>query len=147
MRYAIMAAVALTLPSVVIANPHVHKLSSCLADHTTGKERKQLAEWVFLAMGAHAEINSHLTPSAMAATDQVNKDVANILMRLMTQDCVEEGREAHMHAGSEAFKSSFGVLGQLAMQELMGDRAVMSSMTGFEKYLDAAKLSKALTGE
>jgi hypothetical protein len=147
MKYAVVATLALSVPSFVAANPYVEQLSACLADSTTGKERKQLAEWVFLAMGAHSDIKAHLAPTASSAVEDVNKAVASLLMRLMTEDCAQEARDTYEKAGSQAFQSSFGMLGNLAMQELMGDRAVANAMTSFEKYLDAKKLSKTLTGE
>lgn len=147
MKLAFIAALALMAPMVASAESYEQALSKCLAENTTGKERKQFAHWVFLAMGAHPEIKQHLSPSAAAAADEANKTLARTFMRLVTENCVKEARSAYENGGAVAFQSSFGVLGQLAMQELMGDRAVAESMSAFEKYLDAEKLNQALVAK
>jgi hypothetical protein len=146
-KHAFIAALALAMPVAAAANSPEQALSKCLAENTTGKERKQFAQWVFLAMAAHGEIKQFLAPSAIDATDEANKTLARTFMRLVTESCAKEARDAYQNGGAVAFQSSFAVLGELAMQELMGDRAVAESMSAFEKYLDAAKLNQALVGK
>ena len=38
-------------------------LSRCLADNTSGRDRKDLARWVFFAMAAHPEIKQYTVPT------------------------------------------------------------------------------------
>lgn len=47
-------AVIITTPA--LAGPYTDALGSCLADNTTGKDRKELARWIFVAMSAHPEM-------------------------------------------------------------------------------------------
>jgi len=47
--------------------------------------------------------------------------------------------------GSEAFKIAFGVLGRLAMQELMSNPDVNASVAGFTKYIDKSKLDSGFS--
>ena len=56
-----------------------------------------------------------------------------------TQSAVKEG-------GAKAIESAFQTLGQLAMQELMTNPEVTSSMSRFEKQLDQSKLNKVFSG-
>jgi hypothetical protein len=146
MKHALIAATAFVLaaPALTQASTPEEALSKCLAESTTGKERKQFAEWVFLAMAAHPEIKQHLAPTANAAADAANQTLARTFMRLVTESCAKEARDAYQKGGAVAFQSSFGVLGQLAMQELMSDRTVSESMSAFAKYLDEQKLNDAL---
>lgn len=146
MKRALIAVCALAsaTPTLAAGGPQEEALSKCLAESTTGKERKQFAEWVFLAMAAHPEIKQFLAPAANAAADEANQTLARTFMRLVTESCAKEARDAYQLGGAVAFQSSFSVLGQLAMQELMSDRAVTESMSAFAKYLDEKKLNDAL---
>jgi hypothetical protein len=118
-------------------------LSNCLADNTTGKERKDLARWVFLAMAAHPEMERLMTPSAASERDAVEKSMAALLVRLVAESCLKETQAAYKEGGSQAMEAAFQTLGALAMQELMTNDQVKVRMSSFEKYLDQKKLQLA----
>ena len=123
-------------------------LQSCLADATSGKDRKDLAKWIFLAMAAHPDMKEHAGASYNAAADESSRRMAAMVVRLLADSCLKETR-AVVAAGqvTQSFEVAFAGLGQLAMQELMTDKAVASAMSQFEKYLDQKKLNEALIGK
>lgn len=125
-----------------IAGSATDTLSACVADNTTGKDRKDLAQWIFVAMTAHPEIKpfSNVTE---ANRDEVDKKLANLATRLLTGSCRSEAKAAMEKEGGESFEAAFGVLGKLAMQELMSNPSVSSSFTRYVKYLDKAKFDSA----
>ncbi len=104
----------------------------------TGRERKNLAKWIFFAIAAHPEIKSY---SRVTETDQdqTNQLVGKLITRLMTEDCPAQAKAALKKDGAAALEQAFGLVGQVAMQELMTDNAVSQSISGFENYLDQAK--------
>lgn len=122
----------------------VQALSQCLADNTSGKDRKGLARWIFVAMASHPEIKQFAAPDLGQQTDAVHRDTAATFMRLLTETCAVPTRDAASTGGSLAIQQAFQTLGQLAMQELMSDPSVAAGMGQFERYLDQAKLSETL---
>lgn len=135
-----LAAIVLLFSGV--ANAAGSDLASCLADSTNGKERKQLAEWIFVAMAAHPELRT-MSSVTDKTRDDVNITTAAILTRLLTESCVNEARAAAKTGGTETLRAAFGTLGQLAMQELMADPDVKRSLSGFEQHLDRKKIDAA----
>lgn len=135
--------VLLALPaSAAFAQSPVDTLSRCLTDGTTGKERKDLARWLFTAMAAHPEIKdmSKVTP----AQEQFTKAAGAIFTRLLADTCAKETKAAVAAGGQAALQAGFSVLGQMAMQELMSNPQVSGAMGMLEKHIDRTKVEAAL---
>ena len=143
LRPVIVAAVLL-IP--VSASDHqalaVNALKTCLADNTSGKDRKELAKWIFLAMAAHPEMKPHAAANVPAAADESSRTIAAMVTRLLTESCLSETK-AVMRIGqlAQSMEFAFQGLGELAMQELMTDQAVSDSMGLFERYLDQKRMT------
>jgi hypothetical protein len=147
---ALVAALLAPLPQRAHAQaqpqPAADALARCLSDSTTGKDRKGLARWVFLAMAAHPEIRQFASSDLGVAADESDKAVAELFTRLLAETCTRETRAAMKQGGSIALEAAFNTLGQLAMKELMSDAQVNARMAGFQKHLDQPKLNQALNG-
>jgi hypothetical protein len=126
----------------VAAQTNTQQLSQCLADTTSGKDRKDLARWVFFGMASHPEIKQFTTPSAAGAEAETNKTIADLFTRLLAESCMRQAQAAFKEGGAKAIEIAFQTLGQLAMQELMTNPDVNARMASFEKSLDQNKLSK-----
>jgi hypothetical protein len=140
-----MLVVAVTLAVAVPAGAApVDALKTCLADHTSGKDRKDLARWIFLAMAAHPEMKPHAGAGAPAAADEASRTMGALVTRLLTASCLNETKAVMKSGdGAASMQVAFQGLGQLAMQELMADKVVQDSMGLFEKYLDEKRLQEA----
>jgi hypothetical protein len=142
-RTLILAVVVMASFPAAAAGPQAQALSSCLSDHTSGKERKSLARWIFLAMAAHPEMKD-----ISAATDEAKRladeFMGKLVTKLISEDCAKEARAAMDKEGGGAMEFAFGSLGELAMQELMTNPAVNASISAFEKHMDQAKIRAAL---
>lgn len=141
------AACALLAGPAAHAQTPVESLSRCLADSTTGKDRKDLARWVFFAMAAHPEMKPFAAPTVAGATDDADRGTANLFTRLVAESCLKQTQTAFQQGGPVAIQAAFQTLGQLAMQELMSDGQVNASMSAFQKYLDQEKIGRALAGK
>lgn len=126
------------------AGPAADALSACLADNTTGKDRKDMARWVFVGMAAHPEIRN-LSNVTEANRDELDKSMAALFTRLVTEQCAPQAKLAMEKDGSAAFQAAFGIIGQLAMQELMSNPNVNASFTKFSKYVDQNKMNSAFS--
>ncbi len=130
----------------VSAQSTTDSLSKCLAETTSGKDRKDLARWVFFAMASHPEIKQFTSPAAAAAQTDTHKVMADLFTRLLADSCLRQTQAAFKEGGAKAIEIAFQTLGQLAMQELMANPDVNASMSQFEKQLDQRKLGKAFGG-
>ncbi len=124
------------------AGPATDALSTCLTDSTTGKDRKELARWVYAGMSAHPEIRN-LSKVTGEARDGFDRGMADILTRLLTESCNSEAARALEDEGATSFEIAFGSVGKLAMQELMSNPEVEAAFGGYEKYVDPAKFEAA----
>lgn len=129
-------------PTPRMTTPAVAALSACLADNTTGKDRKDLARWVFVGMGAHPDIKRLASASDADLTD-IDRTMGQLMTRLMADACLKQTREVTREGGN-GIETAFGQLGELAMQELTNNPAVGQRMAGFLKHVDLMRLGAAL---
>lgn len=151
MKKIVTALAALVIGSAIatssaIAGPASDALGTCLSDNTTGKERKDLARWIFVGMSAHPDIQS-LSKVTEATRDELDRMMAAIVTRLMTENCRSQANLAMEKEGAASFQAAFGAIGKLAMQELMSNPDVNSSFTNYSKYLDTNKINSAFSSK
>lgn len=132
--------------SSAIAGPASDALGTCLSDNTTGKERKDLARWIFVGMSAHPDIQS-LSKVTEATRDELDRMMAAIVTRLITENCLSKAKFAMEKEGAASFQAAFGAMGGLAMQELMSNPEVNSSFTNYSKYLDTNKINSVFSSK
>lgn len=125
------------------ADEAVEALGKCLGDNTNGKERKDLAKWVFLAMASHPDMKP-LSTATTELRDESSKTTAELFTRLIVDSCVTEVRAAVSKHGTMGLQLGFTFLGQLAMQELMTNQEVQQSMSNLERYVDQKRVNEAL---
>lgn len=130
-----------TLPA--LAGPDAVALTSCLTDNTSGKDRKDLAKWVFAAMSTHPEIREFANVPERVR-DQTSNTMGVLVTRLLSEDCAKQTQAAIKNEGATAMQTAFRALGGLAMQELMSNPDVNASFSTFEKYLDRKKIEAAI---
>lgn len=132
-----LVAISISIP--VLAGPATDALSTCLADHTNGKDRKEMIRWIFIGIAAHPEMKSL---SAVTAEEKFRSDKAlgELATRLMSDDCGEVMRKAVEAEGPSAANEAFSSLGKVAMQELISNSEVNYAMSGFQKYMDDKKI-------
>jgi len=130
-------------PATSFAGPATDAFGACLADNTTGKERKELARWVFLAISAHPQI-SDISKATDAMRDRADHDTASLFMNLVTDRCSAQAAKAYQDEGPQSFQAAFESLGRVAMTELMSNPQVSASISTFSKYIDSAKVEAVL---
>ena len=65
-------------------------------------------------------------------------------MRLLTDSCRTQTKEAIRYEGASTLESSFRLLGEVAGQELFSSPEVAEGMSGLENYVDEEKLNELL---
>ncbi len=114
-------------------------LGTCLADQTSGKDRKDLARWVFLSMAGHPEMARYSKVDAKSV-EEASRQMGAMVSRLLGELCAKEYKETVKSRGGLGLQAAFETLGRLAMQELMTDANVKANMAQFERYVDRSKL-------
>ncbi|PMF80620.1 hypothetical protein BCV08_15830 [Vibrio breoganii] len=64
------------------------------------------------------------------------------MARLITEDCPKEASAAYEASGSKAIEQAFGIVGQVAFQELMNEPSVLQSFEGYLDYIDEDKIEQ-----
>ena len=139
----IVLSIALLLSSSIQASPKTEALGRCFADNTTGKDRKDLARWIFISMAAHPEIGSVAKASAKDG-ENAQRAAGALFTRLIADQCTKQLNAVMQSDGSDGIKIAFEHLGRMAMQELMAAPEVNASLTGFDRYIDKEKIDRAI---
>lgn len=137
---------SLSLSNISHAGPAADSMASCMVDSMTGKERKQIAQWLFFAMAAHPDMKE-FSKVTVDAQKNANEFVGKLLTRLLTENCPVQTNKAMKAEGSEAMKGAFEFVGKVAMQELTTNSDVTASLSGFEKFIDKEKLNAVFYGK
>ena len=95
-------------------------------------------------MALHPDVQS----SSAVTSDQrvaLAKQTSQLFMRLLTESCGKEAREALRYEGMTTLQSSFSILGEVAARELSANPKVAQGLAEFADYIDVNKI-KELVG-
>lgn len=137
----IVSSILITSSGVIAATP-TETFGECLIDNLNGKERKELAKWVFFAMSSHPEIKTYSKATSNDITES-DKYFGNLVTRLLTEDCSNEMNAAKVDP--QAMEKAFELVGVVAMQELMTNQEVTAAMANYIKYINQEKINKILS--
>ena len=138
----LMTPLALVSAFAPLAHANAQILGTCLVDSLNGKERKQLAKWIYFALAAHPDLKSY---SNISSEDRIETDrgVGSLITRLLAEDCATELKEAK-NTDPLAMQRAFEMVGRVAMQELMTNQEVTAATSDFSRYVDQEKINEAL---
>jgi hypothetical protein len=143
----ILAAAAMGLGVMVSAPAHAgpasEALSKCLVEKTDAADRAALARWIFTVISYHHSVRDMVNMSDAQRTE-LNKEGAAVFTRLMAYDCGTQSRAALFEDGEEGFSDAFGVVGELAIEELLGAPEVDAGMDDMLDYVDSDAIGAAL---
>ncbi len=114
-------------------------LGKCLVTSTSTKDRSDLARWMFSVFSVHPALPSS-TRAGPEALDAAGKQTGALFNRLLTQDCLQQTRNARKYEGDMAIHNSFKVLGEVASLELMRHPAVSASLTSVTRFIDSKRI-------
>lgn len=128
---------------VAHAGVYSDDMAKCLVASTSAKDKTDLVRWIFANAALHPDVGDISSVSA-GARDAMNRTTAVLMERLLTDACRKQTQDAVRYEGPVAIQLSFQVLGQVAMQELMSNKAVSAGFEGFTKFIDKAKIDALL---
>lgn len=130
------------IPFAVQAGP-VEDFSNCLVEKTTSEDHFDLIKWMYVGMSGHPTLSnmSNVTDNDKEVT---NKKMGVLFERLLVKDCVADFKEVYKQHGQAGIQAAFGILGEVAMAELMQNPAVTNDLMLFTEHVDMDAFEKAL---
>jgi hypothetical protein len=116
-------------------------MARCLVASTSAKDKTDLVRWIFANAALHPDVAS-ISSMSPDQREDINKAAGLMLNRLLTDTCRSQTQAALKYEGALAMQTSFQVLGQVAMQELMRNPAVGQGFGGIGKYVDEEMLKE-----
>ena len=123
----------------IFAGPFEDDMSRCLVMASSSKDNILLGRWLVRVYGEHSG-SKDLTKLSDYKKEQIDKDMAQLFTRLLSEDCKEETKKALRFEGEGVMFNAFKVLGEVAGQELIGDKNVSEAINKFTEYVDYEKL-------
>jgi|TARA_B100001741_G_C16339319_1_gene498750 hypothetical protein len=123
----------------VFAGPFGDEMAKCLVTSTNKRDRTKLIKWIFRVYGDHPEV-SYMIDLSDREKKVIDKDVANIFTRLLSEDCIDETKKALDYEGDNVMFNAFQILGQVAAQGFNNNPDVMKSINKFVEMIDYEKL-------
>lgn len=140
-RFAAAAAALALLAqgSAAQAGVYTDDLSKCLVSSASADDRNAMLLWIFSSMSRQADVKPY-SNFTEAQHDAIARKAAALTQRLLTVDCRKETVAAVRYEGAATMETAFGVLGQVAMRDLMTDPTVAAGMEKMGEYLEKDKL-------
>lgn len=132
-------AVTLAAAGGATAGQYGDSLSKCLVRSAGDADKRVLTRWIFATMALHDDVRP-LANISDRDREEIDRQLAKVFERLITEDCRAETVAAMKYEGVQAFQNSFGALGEVAMTSLMESPKVGAGMEGFTKFIDEKKL-------
>ena len=123
----------------IFAGPFGDEMARCLVTSTNQRDRTKLVKWIFRVYGDHPEV-SYMVDLSVREKNVIDKDVAGIFTRLLSEDCVDETKKALNYEGDDVMFNAFRVLGQVAAKGFNDNPNVEKSINKFVELVDIEKL-------
>ena len=123
----------------IFAGPFEDDMSRCLVMASSSKDNIILGRWLVRVYGEHGG-SKDLTKLSDYKKEQIDKEVARLFTRLLSEDCKEETKKALRFEGEGVMFNAFRVLGEVAGKELIEDKNVSKAINKFTEYVDYEKL-------
>ena len=123
----------------IFAGPFADEMAKCLVTSTNKRDRTKLVMWFFRVFGDHPEV-SYMVDISDKEKKVIDKDVANIFTRLLSEDCIDETKKALDYEGDNVMFNAFEILGQVAAEGFNANPDVMKSINKFVELIDYEKL-------
>ena len=123
----------------IFAGPFGDEMAKCLVTSTNKRDRTKLIKWIFRVYGDHPEV-AYMIDLSDREKKVIDKDVANIFTRLLSEDCIDETKEALDYEGESVMFNAFRILGNVAAQGIVDNPEVKKSINKFVELIDYEKL-------
>lgn len=114
-------------------------LGKCLVRSSTDADKQHLMEWIFSVISLNSAIAQY-TNIPDEKRIYINKNMANLVEKLVGETCKIETNEALKNEGSSALGAAFKILAEVATNQLFGSTEVSEGSKSFLEFIDMEKL-------
>ena len=139
--FAASVAVSIFLCAPANAGVFTDDLSKCVVKSSAEADRATMIQWMFSAASLNPVVKSMVSVTP-AQRDNLNSQMAKLLVRLLASYCPNESIAALKNEGSSALSVAFSVLGQVAGRGIMSGPTVTAGLNGFESNIDRNTMTK-----
>ena len=123
----------------ISAGPFGDEMARCLVNSTNNRDKNRLVKWILRVYGEHPAV-SNMVNLSEREKNIIDKDVAVIFTRLLSEDCDVETKKALEYEGDNVLFTAFQVLGQVAAKGFNEHPNVEYSINKFVELIDTEKL-------
>ena len=142
LKFILLLMSSLFITSFSHAGEYQEKLVQCLKSSVTEQDRKDMVQWMFFGFAAKQDLANY-TKISNADLERVDRKVANIFDKIMTQSCTQAVTAVVENEGTNALAQSFEYLGRYATESMSSDQKVVQRLQNFSQYQDKEKYKKA----
>lgn len=136
---ACMAVVLCGTAQMSMASPTVDQLSDCLVKSTTATDKTAVLQWTFSALSTHPDLKA-LSNVTDAQRTQLDQKFAQVLQRVIVEQCATQTKAVIQTDGLQAVGDSFQALGRTTGEEIIQNPEVKQQLKGVIRYVDLNKL-------
>jgi len=130
----------------LFAGPYADDMAKCLVKSASATDRTIFLKWLFAAIALHPEVAPMVTIS-VEQRDEIDKNTGVLFMRLLTESCRSETKQAIRYEGPATIQYAFQIFGQAAAGDLLANSRVSEGMRGLARYLDETKFKAMMSEE
>lgn len=134
-----MAVVLCGTAQITMASPTVNQLSDCLVKSTTATDKTAVLQWTFSALSTHPDLKA-LSNVTDAQRTQLDQNFAQVLQRVIVEQCATQTKAVIQTDGLQAVGESFQALGRTTGEEIIQNPQVKQQLKGVIRYVDLNKL-------
>ena len=123
----------------IFAGPFGDEMAKCLVTSTSNRDRTKLVKWLLRVYGEHPEV-SYMVDLSDREKKVIDKDIADVFTRLLSEDCADETKKALAYEGENVMFTAFRTLGQVAAQGFNVNPSVERSINKFTELIEYEKL-------
>ena len=123
----------------IFAGPFGDEMAKCLVTSTSNRDRTKLVKWMFRVYGEHPEV-SYMVDLSDREKKVIDKDIADVFTRLLSEDCLDETKKALDYEGDNVMFTAFQALGQVAAQGFNVNPIVERNINKFTEFIEYEKL-------
>ena len=136
---AFIAVALLGTTQLATAGQTVDQLSDCLVKATTATDKTTVLQWTFSALSAHPDLKA-LSNVTDAQRDQLDQKFAQVLQRVIVEQCAAQTKAVIQTEGLQAVGDSFQELGRSTGEDIIQNPQVKQQLQGVIRYVDLNKL-------
>ena len=121
------------------AGPFGDEMARCLVTSTNKRDKAKLVKWVLKVYGEHPAVYNMVDLSDREKK-VIDKDIADVFTRLLSEDCVDETKKALDYEGDNVMFTAFQALGQVAAQGFNVNPIVERNINKFTEFIEYEKL-------